>query len=329
MSMVMKRWMSGLFAAAAVGAASAGAGNAMAQAYPSRPVTVVFPFSAGSPVDTAFRDVGVELSKVLGQPVVLESRPGANNRLGISGIKAAAPDGYLLTMAFDAILVSQPILDPTFAIEPGKDYAPIGFFMEFPFVMVAANALPANDVAGIIAYAKANPGKVNFSGVGGGSGYIMLERIRQVAGLNVAMVPYKGSPQAMVDLVAGRVDLLLTTAAAKPFIQSGKIKGIATTGAQRWTSFPELKTLTESGLPVSGTSWYGLVAHVSTPPEIIARLNAAMNTVLKNPETRRKLDENFGMVTGRMSTPEEFGNFIRAETRVWTPVLKASGIKME
>lgn len=327
-ALVRRLMISTINVIAAVGLAVS-AQHVSAQAFPNKPITVIFPFSAGSPVDTAFRDIAAHATKTLGQPVLLEARPGANNRLGLAAIKAAPADGYTLTMAFDAVLVSQPILDPGFQIEPGRDYLPVHFTMEFPLVMVASTTPPVKNVKDIIAFAKANPGKVNFAGVGGATGYFMLERIRQASGIDVAMVPYKGSPQAMTDLLAGRVHVLLTAATARPFIESGKLIGIATTGRERWSAFPELPTLTESGVAVANTAWYGLVAAPGTPADAIAKLNAAFNVAVRAPEVRKVLEEKFGITSGRNPTPEEFTAFIRAESKSWTPILKSSGIKME
>ncbi len=314
---------------AAIGIATAYALPASAQGFPSKPITVIFPFTAGSPVDTVFRDIAQHASKTLGQPVLLEARPGANNRLGLAAVKTAKPDGYLLAMAFDAVLVSQPIIDSNFHLEPVRDYAPVQLTLEFPMVMIGGTSPPIKDVKEFVAYAKANPGKVNFAAVGGGTGHFIAERMRQAMGIDVTMVPYKGSPPAITDLIGNRVNVLLTGANARPFINSGKVVGIATTGSQRWSAFPDLPTLTESGIAVASSTWYGLVAPPGTPPDVIAKLNSAFNAAMQVPEIRKNLEEKFGMLPRGNLTPDEFTSFIRAESRTWAPILKASGIKIE
>lgn len=299
-----------------------------AEAFPNRPITVILAFTSGTPVENAFRPVAAEASKLLGQPVLIESRPGANSRLGVAALKGAPGDGHLLTLAMDTVLVAQPLVDAAFQIEPGKDYIPVTFIMEFPLVLVANTASPFRDLKGLLAYAKGKPGVLNIAVVAGGSGHFLAERFRQAAGLEVTIVPYKGSPPAMIDLLAGRVDLQFAPTTAKQFIDAGKLVGIATTGSERWSVFPGLATLTEAGLPVASTAWYGIVAPPGTPAEVVAKLHHAFSSGLRNPEIRKR-HEVEGMSSGNHATPEAFAEFVRSEIRVWRPIIKKSGIKME
>ncbi len=214
-------------------------------------------------------------------------------------------------------------------MEVGRDYAPVVFGFQFPMVLVANAGLPFRDLKGLIAHAKANPGKLNVAITQASSTHIMSERFRQAAGIEVTLIPYKGAgSDQFSDLSAGRVDLTFTSTTVKPFIDSGKVVGIATTGAQRWSAFPQVPTLTEVGLPVIGGVWHGIIAPAGTPGPVIAKLNHAFNAVLRMPEIRKKLDD-YGLATGSHSTPEAFAAFIRSELEVWKPVIQKAGIKLE
>ena len=304
------------------------ASEVAAQAFPSRPVTIIIPFTTGTPVDTALRAIGAEAAKPLGQSVVIENRPGANGRLGVNAIRAARADGHVLALVFDTLLVAQPILDPGFRIESGKDYAPVILLVDFPLLLVTNAASPFRDVNGLIGYAKANPNALNIAGTAGASSYFMAERFRQLAGISMTVVPYKGSTQSILDVVAGRVQLLFAPSTAEPFIASGKLASIATTGKRRWNAFASVPTLMEGGMNLASSAWYGVIANASTPPEAVARLNAVFNTVLKQGEILKQLD-GMGMNTTSMTSPGDFGAFIQAEVKEWEPVLRNSGIKLE
>jgi tripartite-type tricarboxylate transporter receptor subunit TctC len=307
---------------------AAPAQEASAQEFPRRPVTVTIPFTTGTPVDSAMRIIGAEASHSLGQPMVIENRAGANGRLGLMGLKAAPADGHLLALIFDTVLVAQTILDPNFKWEVGRDYAPVILLVDFPLLLVAHPSLGVRDTNSLISYAKANPGKLNIGGTAGASSYFMAERFRQLAGLSMTIVPYKGSTQSIVDNVAGRVQLLFAPSTAEPFIASGKLVSIATTGKQRWNAFPNVPTFAESGFGLVSNAWYGIVAAAGTPPDVIAKINAAINTALKRPEVVKQLT-GFGMNTTGASSPGDFTAFIQQEIREWEPVLRSSGIKLE
>ena len=307
---------------------AAPAHNAFAQDFPRRPITVTLPFTTGTPVDAAMRIIGAESSSSLGQPLVIENRPGANGRLGLNGLKAAPADGHLVTLVFDTILVAQTILDPNFKLEVGRDYAPVVLLVDFPLLLVAHPSLGVRDTNSLISYAKANPGKLNIGGTAGASSYFMAERFRQLAGLSMTIVPYKGSSQSILDNVAGRVQLLFAPSTAEPFIASGKLVSIATTGKQRWNAFPNVPTFSEGGFGLVSNAWYGIVAAAGTPPDVISKINSAINAALKRPEIVKQLT-GFGMNTTGGSSPGDFAAFIQQEIREWEPVLRSSGIKLE
>lgn len=302
---------------------------ATAQSWPAKPILMVFGGGTGTPLETGFRLLAPEAAKTLGQPFVWENRPGANGRLSVNALRSAPADGYLLAMGTDAILISQPLSDPEFQFQPGRHYLPVAFMMEFPSVLAVNPAIGAKDVKGLLAYAKANPGKLNIGGVAGGSGYFLAERFRQTTGIEVQLVPYKGSPQAMVDLVGGRIQMQFAPASARPFVDSGKLVGIATTGSQRWSAFAELPTLNDEGVPITATFWYGVIAPMGTPPDVVGRLNKSLIGAATLPDIRKKLDADLGMSTGKHASPEEFGAFIRAETTVWGPIIKNAAVKLD
>lgn len=316
-----------LFASLVVGLPQSN--DVFAQGFPNRPVTVISPFTAGTPIDQAFRVISQEVSRTLGQPMVVDIRAGANGRLGVTALKTAPADGHLLAIVFDSLLVAQPVLDPTFQLEMGKDYVPVAFLTEFPLLLVATASVPFRDLKGLIDHAKQNPGKLNVAGTAGSSSYFSAERFRQEAGIGVTMVPYKGSSQAMTDLIAGRVHLLFAAAGVvNDFIAAGKLAAVATTGSARWTAFPTVPTLTEQGMPLAMTAWFGVVAPHGTPQDVVGKLNNAVVSALNRPEILKQI-VGYGMTTISRTKPEDFGDFIRAESIAWGGILRKSGIKLE
>lgn len=312
--------------AAVVAAAATLASTAGAQTFPNKPITIIVNSPAGSVMEGNFRGMGAEASKILGQPVVMENRPGANGRLGVMALKQATADGHLLTIAHDALLVAQPAADPSFQLDQGKDYVPVAFLIEFPLVLAGSPTLPFRDIRGLVAYAKANPGKLNWATTAGNM--FVTEFIRQSAGIEFTRIPYKGASSAFVDIVGGRTDLVFAGSDVASFFQAGKMIGIGTTGGQRWGVFPDLPTFAESGVPATSTVWYGLLAPAGTPADVVAKVNAAFNTALKNPQVTKQLASN-GYVTGRFQSPKEFSAFIQSESATLQPVIRKSGLKLD
>jgi len=321
MSRVFGGWIPGFLVAMALAA------EAAAQPYPNRPITLAIPFSSGSNVEVLMRAMSAEVSTMLGQTVVVESRAGANLRLPVLAMRKAPADGYFLAGVNDALLVTQTIADPNFKLEPGKDFTPIAFLMSFPLVVVSHPSLPFRDIKGLIDYAKSNPGKINFAGGSGSITQTTSERMRGLAGVDWAYVPYKEGGLVMPDLLQGRVHLTISGSLLKPSIDAGKLIPLATTGQARWSLFPTLPTLQESGLNMFAITWYGIVAPPGTPADIVKRLNTAYNDAIKTPNVAKRLAD-FGMSPG-YPTPEQFESFVRSEVSNWTPIIKASGIRFD
>jgi len=299
--------------------------NAAAQGFPSRPITVLFPYSGGTVIEQVYRAMNAEASKLLGQQVLLETRAGANGRLGVTALKNAPPDGYMMAVATDSILVTQPLADPDFKLALGKDYVPVGMQLDFPIVLFGNPALPFRDLKGLITYAKANPGKLNFAHTP--ATVVTLEMLRQLAGIAFTMIPYKGT-EYFLDMIAGRVDVSTGGATGLPFVSSGKIVALATSGKQRWAIFPDAPTFTESGVPMVYAVWFGIVAPPGTPADVAARMSNAYAATIKLPAIQ-KIFETSGYLPSTYTTPKEFSEFIRSEINAQGPVIRKSGIKLQ
>lgn len=300
--------------------------SAFAQNYPTRPVTVIMPYTAGSPIDVIVRAVMTEAGPRLGQSIVVDNKPGALTRLGIDQIRRSPADGYTLAVTTDGLSITQPIADPEFKFESGRDYVPISFLVQFPLVLAANKNVPVNDVKGLVEYVKANPGKVTVAGGPGSISHIAFERFNLMTGGHMIFVPYKDTNQAFPDMVAGRIDLMFSGVNLRDSIQANMLKGLATTGDKRWVAFPGYPTLKEAGVDMTTAFWMGIVAAPGTPNEVVSKLNQAIGAALQSESVLKRMAE-FGMAHGP-STPEQFDAFIKSELRVWTPVIKAAGIKV-
>jgi tripartite-type tricarboxylate transporter receptor subunit TctC len=325
---IRRRFLTTLAAALAGLASALLAGGAWAQPYPSRPITMIYPFPpAGSPV--AFNALFQEASKGLGQPIVVDYKPGAGNRFGVTEIQKAKPDGYTLGAATDSVLAVLPLTSSTFKAEAGRDYLPLMQMIEYYFVITAHPSVSFRNFQGLVAYARANPGKLNFAGTEpGGVRHFLLERIQAATGIQMTNVPYKGDAASLTDRLSGIVEIGISAAGFKPHIDTGKLVALASTGPTRMQEFPDLPTLEESGYKgFTLTSWFGLVAPAGRPPEIMTRLNAALNTGLKSPEVIRLLaQQGFQPVGG---SPEAFAQKIRADLAANAPVVQKLGLKFD
>ena len=303
-------------------------GHATAQAYPNRPITLVYPYPpAGSPV--AFNALFQEASKVLGQPIVVEYKPGAGNRFGVTDIMKAKPDGYTLAAAPDVVLTVLPLTSSTFKAEAGRDYLPLMQMIEYFFIITTHPSMPFRDFQGLVAYAKANPGKLNFAGSEpGGVRHFLLERIQATTGARLTNVPYKGDAASLPDRLGGIVEIGINAAGFKPHIDAGKLVALATTGPKRMQELLNIPTLEESGYKgLTLTSWFGLVAPAGTPADIMAKLSAAFNAGLKSPDVIRLLaQQGFDPVGG---SPEAFAQKIRADITANAPVINKLGLKFD
>jgi tripartite-type tricarboxylate transporter receptor subunit TctC len=302
---------------------------AAAQAYPARAITFVYPYPPGSASDNAFRSIVQEASKRIGQPLVYENRSGAGGRIGLDAVLKAPADGYTIGMFNNVLGVSQPLIDPRLQIEPVKDYTPIVLAVESYLLMVIRSGEPYRDLKGLLDYAKGNPGKLNMSTPATGSGaHLVLALLTARTGVNIVNIPYKGTAPATQAILSGEVNLTLTDSTVKPFVDNGRLLAIATTGAQRWASFPNVQTFEEQGLKgVAYSSWSGVVGPPGMPRPVMDRLNRAFVEALGTAEVRGRLE--VAGLAARGGTPEDLGALIKAELAQWRPVIAAAGIKAD
>jgi len=297
--------------------------------WPSKPVTLVVPFASGGTTDIIGRAVGQRLGEALGQPVVIDNRPGAGGTLGGALVARANPDGYTFLLATVAHTMA-PGIYKTLPYDFQKDLDPIGMVALTPNVLLVNPSIPARNVQELIAYIKANPGKVNYGSAGiGSTEHLSGELFRAATGTDISHVPYKGGAPMMTDLMAGQIQMAIETSpSANPHVKSGKVRALAVTSARRSPAYPGVPTVEESGVPgYEVTTWYALVAPHGTPEPIRQRMAAELARVLKQPDVQKRFDEQ-GVTAGDM-TPAQLAAFIKAETAKWTRVAKDSGAKAE
>ena len=297
-----------------------------AQNYPNRPVRLIVPLAAGGAMDTIARGVGAKLTDNLGQTVVVDNRGGGGGTIGAELVAAAAPDGYTLIM-MSATSVIRPLLYSA-RYEMFRDFAPISQVSAQPYLLVVHPSIPAKTVQELVAYGKANPGKLNYASAGQGSIiHLATELLRVQTGTRMVHVPYKGMGAAYPDLIGGQTQLALASiVSAQPHVRGGRLRGIAVTGPQRSKSSPEFPTIAESGVKgYAVTNWYGVLAPAQTPRAIIERLHREIGKVLDQPEVLARFAADGADAVD--STPQQFAAHIKAETRTWTRVIKEAGIK--
>jgi tripartite-type tricarboxylate transporter receptor subunit TctC len=303
------------------------AGGAFAQAWPSKPVKIIFGFPAASATDVVARAVGQKLSEKWGQPVVIDNRPGAGGNLG-SEIAAKLPaDGYNIFFGTVANAISTSYYSKL-NYDYLKDFTPITLVATTPLVLVANPAFAPKTTKELIDYLKANPGKVDFgSGGPGTSNHLAGEMFKAATGTQMTHVPYKGTPAAYMDLMSGRITLMFDNiVAVMPHIKTGALKPIAVTSAQRATSLPDVPTIAESGLPgFEAVSWIGALVPAGTPKDIVDKIHADMVAVLRMPDVQERLAASGAVIVG--NTPEQFAAWNRNEIDKWAKAVKASGAK--
>jgi tripartite-type tricarboxylate transporter receptor subunit TctC len=301
-----------------------------AQAYPSRPVRIIVPTTPGGGYDNLGRLVAERLSPELGVGVVVENRTGGGTLVGTQVAAAATPDGYTLVvgglanMALNAGLYKNP------QYNPATDFIPITLVASFSYCLVARRDLPQSTLAELLAYARANPGKLNMATGGTGSGqHVAAVMLRRLGNIQMVEIPYKGAQAAYTDLVGGRVDLFFdNTTTAQPLIEAGRIKAIATSGSQRDKSLPGVPTATEAGLPgMVLESWLGIFAPARTPPAAVNRLREAMSRVVAQPDLRKRLEDGGWRMLDQDAASTE--QFVRAEAERWPTFLREAGISGE
>jgi tripartite-type tricarboxylate transporter receptor subunit TctC len=303
---------------------------ASAQTYPSKPIRLVVPFPPGGSLDVVARAIGQKLTEAWGQPVVIDNRPGAGGNIGADLVAKSAPDGYtilegaLSTHAVNVSLYSKMPYDPV------RDFAPITLVAITPNVLVLNPSVPANSVKELIAYAKANPGKLSFgSGSNGSAGHLAGELFKTAAGVDMVHVPYKGAAPAMQDLLGGRIQLMFDNLAnSMQQVRAGKLKALAVTTEHRSALVPELPTLSEAGLPGFDIStWWGFMAPAGTPKEIVAKWNTEVTRILSTPEMRAFFAQQGAEPSP--TSPEAFAALIQGEIAKYAKIVKDSGAKVD
>jgi tripartite-type tricarboxylate transporter receptor subunit TctC len=304
---------------------------AQAQAYPAKPIRVIIPFPPGGGSDAAARLVTNHFAQVLGQSFIIDARPGGNTVIGTTAVAKAPADGYTLLFTGGSTMSIQPFMfagKPPY--DPLGDFAPIGMVSRFPFFLVVPTALPANSLQELIALAKASPGKLSYASNGSGTiGHLSMEMIRKATGIDLIHVPYKGFAPAVIDLIPGRVSMLLADVAPiAQHVRAGSLKVLATTSAQRSSYWPEVPTIAEQAVPGFGVEvWFALYAPAKTPTEIVARLNAEMQKYLSSTEAKEAY-ARIGMDSAA-SSAEELRARIIAEQNVFSKAVKDANLKIE
>jgi tripartite-type tricarboxylate transporter receptor subunit TctC len=304
--------------------------SAHAGEYPTRPVTLIVAFTPGGPSDVLARILGKKLEQVLGQPFVVENRPGAGGNIAAELAARAAPDGYTLLMGNNSILATNASLYRKVGFDAEKDFAPISLIGSQANILVVNPALPVRSMAELIALARKQPGQINFASSGhGAAAHLAGELFKTEAHIDIVHVAYKGAAPALQDVIAGHVQIMFATAASVVgHIRAGLVRPLAVTTLKRTAVLPEVPTIDELGLPgFDATTWHGLVAPAGTPPEIVAALHGATVAALADPETRKALGDLGVDIVG--SLPQEFAAYIKSEIPKWSAVVKASGARVE
>jgi len=319
--------MQGLSAAMAAGLALVSAGL-HAQPYPAKPIRMMVPFPAGGGSDTMGRVIGQRLAERLGQSIVVENRPGAGGSIGADVVAKSAPDGYTILLGSTSELVQYPNVNPKIPYDPLRDFAPITLVGSVPMVLIVHPSLPARSVKELVALTKARPGELNFGSAGNGATtHLAVELFILLTGARMTHVPYKGSPQAVTDLVAGNVQLgIPTMPAALSFIKAGRTRALAVTSGKRTPVLPDVPTMQEAGVRGYETDlWTGILAPAGTPPAALSKLHAEIVHVAALPEVKEALGRQGA--TPHTSTQEEFSAFIKSEFAKWARVVKAANVR--
>jgi tripartite-type tricarboxylate transporter receptor subunit TctC len=300
-----------------------------AQTYPNRPIRFILPFPPGGATDILGRIIGQKFAERLGQPVVPENRPGGAGNIGLEATANAKPDGYTIVLTVQTIAIS-PSLFKKLNYDPVKDFAPITLVGQIPNVVVVRPALPVKNLKELVAYAKANPKKLNYgSGGTGNANHLVFELLKNLTQIDIVHVPYKGVNQAMIGLMGGEVDMVsIGPPAALPHIQAGKVRALAVLQKERVPTLPDVQTSREAGVEnFEVVSWYGILAPAATPRDIVNRLNAEWLKIAAMPDTKAKM-ESAG-VEPLSSTPEQFADFIKTETVRWSKVIKEANLSVD
>ena len=302
---------------------------ATAQPYPSKPVRIIVNFPAGGVADIYARIIGAKVQESWGQPVVVENRTGGGGNIGADAVAKSAPDGYTLNMSAIGPHAVNVTLFSKMPYDPVKDFAAIALVLEAEGLLVVHPTVPANNVAELIAHARANPGKLTFASAGPGTAsHLAGELFKTMAKVDMLHIPYKGNVPAITDLLAGQTSLLFATMpTVLPHAKAGKLRAIATLGSERSAATPELPTIGEALKGFEVNNWIGLFAPAGTPPEIVRRWNGEVMRVMQSPDIQARLPVDGARFAP--NTPEQFSAFVKSEIAKWAPVVKASGARVD
>jgi tripartite-type tricarboxylate transporter receptor subunit TctC len=303
---------------------------AQAQSWPSKPIKMVVPFSAGGSTDTVARIIGEKLTPRLGQPVVVENKAGAGGSLGSDFVAKSPPDGYTYLVGTSSTMAIAPWVYTKLPYNPTRDLTPVTLLGTADIIVVVHSSMPIRNTAQLLAYARATPGKLTFASGGNGSiSHLLGEYFKSMAKVDMLHVPYKGDAGMVTDMLGGQVNMAFGTAVAwLPHVKSGKVAAVAVTNPKRSTTLTDLPTLNESGVPgYEAVQWFGIAAPTGTPPEIVARMHAEIKAVLAMPEVQKRFTELGFDVVG--NTPAEFGQFLRDENAKWKKIAEIAGTKLD
>jgi tripartite-type tricarboxylate transporter receptor subunit TctC len=322
----MKLWRGFVLSAAMLAGT---AGSAVAQDYPSKPIRILVGFAAGGGTDILARDVGAQLSKAWGRPVVIENRPGANGNIATTELARSAPDGHTLLVTVPSI-ITNALLDPNFKYKPLEDFAPVTVIATAPYVITVNLNFPPKNVRELIALAKEQPGRINYGSPGvASSPHLTAELFNAAAGISMTHIPYRGGSLVVTDVLSGQIPLsFFTTVQAMPLLKDGRLRGLAVTGPQRSKLLPDLPTVSESGVPgYESDAWWGMFAPKDTPRPIVAKLQQEVSRILKTPEMAARLAALSSDPGG--NTPEQFAQTMQREYAAWESLFRKVKIKIE
>jgi tripartite-type tricarboxylate transporter receptor subunit TctC len=308
----------------------AAAASAAAQSFPDRPIKVILPYTAGSPNDVVARLIGAPLAARLGQPVIIENRPGGGTTIGVKAVIGAEADGTTLLFSNSPVHFIVPLVSETYSYDPLKDFVPIAAVVSGGQILVIAPGVPATTPKELVAYAKANPGKVNFGYGQGTLPHLVGEMFKQATGTSadIANIPYKGGAQVIPDMLGGRIQMNFgTISTLAPLVRQGKLRALAVTSAARNPELPEAPTMAESGLPeVASVTYYGLFGPAGMPADAVARINAAVNESLQTEQVRTAI-RRIGFEP-HAGSPEDFAKLLASEMKWWMPIVQKTGFRL-
>jgi tripartite-type tricarboxylate transporter receptor subunit TctC len=300
-----------------------------AQGYPSKPIRFLVPYPPGGGTDLVARAVAQKMQESMGQPVIVDNKPGASEIISTEALARSAPDGYTIGMVTNAFAINAGS-GRKLPFDPAADFVPVAYLVSVPFLLVVHPSVPASSVKELVALAQAQPGKLNYASLGSGSPHgLAIEWFKKLAGVNLTEVPYKGVAQAMAAGAAGEVQVLFTgLTAGMAQVKAGRLKVLAVSPAKRVDAVPEYPSIAESGYPeFDVTTWYGVVAPAGTPPEIVAKLNAEIDKALRSPDLKERFS-GIGVDPMPMS-PKAFAEVMQKDLQLWSRVIKATGAKVE